>query len=893
MMATMTKTKKIFIVDASNYIFRSYYAIRGMTNSEGVATNALYGFVRAIKKMQKDFKPDYMAIVFDGPRNKESRLEIYADYKGHRDSAPDDLYPQIGMAKEFCLACNLPIIEVDGVEADDAMGAVARFAKKKGIESYLCSSDKDLCQLVDDKTFILQTHKDNLVIDEKAVIEKYGINPDQFIDYLAIVGDSSDNIPGIKGFGPKTATNLLQKFGSLNELLSKTDELTNKKQAEKILSEQENAEISFKLATIDVDVDVPQNLDFYISQEGDIEALRSFYEKMEFKTFLRDLNAPAPPSDGKSTPKGHYTLINDERSLEGLIKSLSKEKSLCIDTETTGLNPRTSELLGVGLGAKEAVAYYIPLNGAIDKDVVIDHLKPLFNGKISFFGHNIKYDMHILSRVGLEITAIDFDTLIASYVLDSHLMRHNLELLTEKHFGVIKTAYKDLIPSGRGKTFADVPLDTACNYCCEDVDFTMRLKKIFERQIEAKGFDKLFYDIELPLLPVLFSMEEHGIYIDQDYLSKYSEELKGKIEELSKKIYSEAGKEFNINSPKQLSEILFEELKIPSIKKTKSGNSTGAEVLLALKDEHPIIPLILQYRTFEKLRSTYVDALPKEVNPEDQRIHCTFNQSGAVTGRLSSSNPNLQNIPIRGEEGKKVRKAFLPQKKGWSFLSLDYSQIELRIMAHMADETELINAFKEGKDIHSQTAATVFGVSLDEVTNEMRYKAKAVNFGILYGQKSFGLARELGIEIREARKIIETYFEKFPKIKQFIADLTKKAHEEKKSVSLLGRERLLPDINSTNFALKAANERFAVNAPIQGTQADIIKIAMIKIDEELSKRKMKSFMILQIHDELIFECPEDEVKSCEKLVKEIMEKAYKLSVPLKVDVSVGKNWSEC
>ncbi|MCH9621822.1 MAG: DNA polymerase I [Chlamydiia bacterium] len=866
-----------------------------MTNSEGIATNGLYGFVRSIIKIEKDFKPDYIAIVFDGPRNKASRLAIYEDYKGHREKAPDDLYPQIDLAKKFCEAYNLPIIEVDGVEADDAIGAVAKFAKNQGIESYLCSSDKDLCQLVDSKTFIVHTHKDNQLINHDEVVKKYGIEPKQFIDYLAIVGDSSDNIPGIKGFGPKTATKFLQEYGSLKNLIKCAQDLKNKKQAEKILAEQENAKVSYKLATIDLEVEVPQKLSFYESIPPSDEALMAFYEKVEFKTLLKELvmKSTAPKTPEKSKPQGKYTLINDEMSLKGLVNSLSSQKSLCIDTETTGINPQTAELLGIGLGYKEGVTYYIPLNGAIDAAIIIKELKPLFNGKIAFFGHNIKYDMHILKHVGLDIQSIDFDTLIASYVLDSHLMRHNLDLLTERHFGHIKIAYKDLIPSGRGKTFADVELLDACNYCCEDVDYTIRLKNLFEKEIESKGFESLFYNIELPLLPVLFSMEESGIFIDTEYLKTYSIELKAKIEGLSQKIYKEAGKEFNINSPKQLSEVLFEDLKIPSLKKTKSGHSTGAEILQALKTTHPIIPHILEYRTFEKLRSTYVDALPKEVNQKTHRIHCTFNQSGAVTGRLSSSNPNLQNIPIRGDEGKKVRKAFLPQQKGWVFLSLDYSQIELRILAHMAEEKTLIKAFNNDQDIHTQTAAHVFDVPLDKVTKTMRYKAKAVNFGIIYGQKSFGLAKELGIEIREAKAIIETYFNKYPNIKKFIEEVTKKAHQDKKTVSLLGRERLLPDINSSNFAVKAANERFAVNAPIQGTQADIIKVAMIKIDKKLSELNLKSFMVLQIHDELIFECPEEEVKKCEKLVKEIMENAYSLLVPLKVDVSVGKNWSEC
>ncbi|MCH9617203.1 MAG: DNA polymerase I [Chlamydiia bacterium] len=877
--------KKIFIIDASNYIFRSYYAIRNMSNSKGVSTNALFGFIRAVKKIEKDFSPDYLAVVFDGPRNKASRISIYPDYKGNREKAPEDLYPQIAFAKKYCEAAGLPVIEVDGVEADDGMGAVARFAAKKGIASYLCSSDKDLCQLVNENTFIVHTHRENAILGKEAVKEKYAISPDQFIDYLAIVGDSSDNIPGIKGMGPKTAAKLLNEYGTLHKLLESAHLLKNKKQAEKIAEESGNAQMSYKLATIDTDLDIPGDLSFYTKADDDTSMLRAFYEKMEFKTLLKELGSKVK-EDAEDVC---YTLINDIRSLKGVVQSLLKEKSLCIDTETTGLNTMTAELVGIGLGAHQGVCYYIPLNGQMEKAVVITELMPLFSGSITFFGQNIKYDMHILKRAGLQINAVDFDTLIASYILESHLTKHGLDVLTEKHFGKEKIAFKSLLPKGKGMTFNDVPLEEAKNYCCEDVDYTIRLKKLFKDQIEEKGFHKLYYDIELPLLPILEKMEENGIYVDTKKLAEYSVELNTKIEILSKKIYEEAGAEFNINSPKQLSTILFDDLGIRDVKK----HSTAADVLQALKDEHPIIPHIIHYRSLEKLRSTYVDALPKEVNEITHRIHCTFNQSGTVTGRLSSSSPNLQNIPIRTEEGRRVREAFVPEKDGWSFLSLDYSQIELRILAHMSGEKALIDAFNADKDIHTETAAGVYNVPVDQVTKDMRYNAKAVNFGILYGQSSFGLSKELGIEKKQAQQIIDTYFEKYPKVKLFIDTMMAKAKQEKKSVTLLGRERLLPDIDSKNFMLRAASERFAVNAPIQGSQSDIIKIAMIRIDKALTEAKMKSFLVLQIHDELIFECPEEELVKCENMVKEAMENAYSLLIPLKVDVSVGKNWGKC
>lgn len=885
--------KKIFIVDASNYIFRSYYAIRNMSNSKGVSTNALYGFIRAIFKLQKDFSPDYLAIVFDGPRNKASRTAIYPDYKGHRAKAPDDLYPQIGFAKEFCKAFNLPIVEIDGVEADDSIGAVARVAKSHDIESFLCSSDKDLCQLIDEKTFMVHTHKDNLIFNQQEVENKYGITPNQFIDYLAIVGDSSDNIPGIKGLGPKTATKLLNEFETLEALLAGASELKNKKLAEKIETHKEEARISYKLATIDTTLDVPKEISFYAPLEPDLKALKEFYEEMEFKTLLKDLETINIKTPTNAVEKTNYLLVNDLQTLKGLVKSLRVEKEICIDTETTGINPMTAELVGIGLGSREKVSYYIPLNGAIEKRDVIKELFPLFEGNNAFYGHNIKYDMHILKRVGLDITSVCFDTLLASYILESYTVRHGLDFLCEKHFQYTKKAFKELLPKVKGATFLDVPLQEASDYCCEDVDYTIRLKNIFEKQIDEENFTDLFHKIELPILPILFAMEERGIYLDTTYLKNYSKDLTAKIATLSKSIYEEAGKEFNIKSPKQLSVILFEDLQIPPVKKTKDGYSTAADVLVSLKNAHPIIPLVLEFRTLEKLRSTYVDALPKEVNEQTHRIHCTFNQSGTVTGRLSSSSPNLQNIPVRSEEGKKVRRAFMPEKTGWSYLSLDYSQIELRILAHMSGEQALIDAFNSDKDIHTETAAHVFDVPVDRVTKDMRYRAKAVNFGIIYGQSSFGLSNELGVTRKEAKAIIETYFNKYPHVKKFIDESIETAKALEKTITLLGRCRLLPDINSKNFAVRGANERFAVNAPIQGTQSDIIKIAMITAEKALKDHGLDSYMILQIHDELIFECPENELEICEKLIKEAMESAFTLKVPLKVDVSVGKNWSEC
>ena len=876
--------KDIYIIDASNYIFRSYYAIRNMSTSKGVATNALYGFIRAVLKIQKDFSPQYLVVVFDGPRNKASRVAIYPDYKGNRAKAPDDLYPQIAFARQFCLAANIAIVEVDGVEADDAMGAVARFAKKNHIRSYLCSSDKDLCQLVDSQTYILYTNKDSQVFKSEDIVNKYGVSPNQFVDYLAIVGDASDNIPGISGLGPKNAAKLLQEFGTLSNLIENISSLPNKKLAEKIRLEQANAEISFKLATIDTNLNIPQELSFYENRKPDLQTLDAYYEQMELRS-LR--TAQSPQKKALET----HTLIGDLKALKALVQSLLIEKSICIHAQTVGEGPIGAELVGLSLGVRRGVSFYIPFNGAMEKEVIIKELEELFSKGIHFFSHNIKPAIHSLLRAGLPIKAIDFDTMLASYILDSSTSAHDLDSLIKKFFGAERVALKALIP--KGKDFHSTPLLDACNYCCECVDYTIALKELFEKKILESGFRSLFYDLELPLIPILVSMEERGVFLDAPTLKIYSLELHDKLQSLSKTIYALAGKEFNINSPKQLSVVLFEDLEIGSSSKLKASDGTGVEVLQALEKHHPIIPHILEYRTLEKLRSTYADSLPKEVNSLTKRIHCTFNQLGTVTGRLSSSQPNLQNIPTRTAEGKRIRESFRPEKAGWVYLSLDYSQIELRILAHMSREEALILAFKGDRDIHQDTAAIVFGVPLDQVTSEMRYQAKAVNFGILYGQKSFGLAKELGIDVNEAKAIIDTYFEKYPKVKEFIDYLMQKAKRDKKTVTLLGRERNLPDIDSKNFALRAASERFAVNAPIQGSQADIIKIAMIEIEKMMSTTDLNSYLVLQIHDELIFECPENEVDVCTNIVKGAMEKAYSLLVPLKVDVSVGKNWSKC
>lgn len=884
--------KEIFIIDAVNYLFRSYFAIRRMSNAEGVSTNALFGFIRSLLKIQKDFSPTHLVCVFDGPNNKASRLEIYEDYKGHRSEMPEDLGPQLQFAKDFCDAAGIPHLEIDGFEADDTMGAIAKWAESKGATSYLCSSDKDLCQLVNDKIFVLQTYKNNLKIDAKGVKEKFGVRPDQIIDYLAIVGDSSDNIPGIKGFGAKTAAELLQEFDTLENMLAQPEKQKTKKRQEKVIEETENARMSYLLATINTSIDISKNADDYKLREPSREKLVEMYQKMNFNSLLKELGEEKAPEPKKEVKKGSYRFVTTEEELKKEVALLEKAEELCIDVETTSVNSMEAKLLGIGITAKEFEGVYIPFNKEIAPDVIVKHLSPIVKTK-KFIGHNIKYDMHVLKRYGLALEHVLFDTMIASYVLNANESRHNLDKLVLEKLGHTMISYEE-VAGGKKNTLENVDIAKVAEYCCEDVDFTLRLKNHFTSELKERNLTKLFEEIEMPTLPILFAMEHHGIFIDEGKLGLLSKEFRKKIDALQEKIFALSEEEFNLNSTQQLSKILFEKLNIKHVgKKTKTGFSTSAEVLEALRNEHPIIELLLEYRSLEKLRSTYVDALGEQVNKESRRIHCTFNQSGTATGRLSSTNPNLQNIPIRTEDGRRIRETFRPQKKGWKFVSADYSQVELRILAHMCQSPTLMNAFNNGEDIHKATAAQVFGVKESEVTKDMRRQAKAVNFGLIYGQGAFGLAKELGIGVKEATNFIDRYFKQYPQVKDFLEICKEKAKVEGKATTMFGRERLLPEIASKNHLVRSQAMRLAVNTPIQGTQADIMKLAMIKIDNHFLNSSLESYCILQIHDELIFECPEEEIPQLSKEIVELMETAVTLSVPLKVDISIGNNWGEC
>lgn len=874
--------KELYVLDALNLLFRSYYAIAPMTNPKGESTNALFGFIRSVFKIIKDCQPKNFVVVFDGPSSTQSRKEIYADYKIHRKGMPEDLYPQLGLAIQFCEIAGLPFLSVPGVEADDVIGSIAKWTSPQKITTYICTSDKDLCQLVDEHTFVLNVHKEMMKMDREKVKEVHGIYPEQVVDYLALMGDASDNIPGIEGIGPKTASALLQEYGTLEELLKNTDKLSEKRRA-MIEAGREVVALSRKLAAIHCDVDIPKTADFYQMKEPHLETLQNFYHEMRFLTLLKELHVPEPATEQLPVEQ-RYELINDQKTLEQLVDRLLKEKELCIDTETTDIDPMRAELIGIGLGVHPGEAWYIPFNTHLEP---LETLKPLFEA-CAFFGHNIKYDLHVLRRAGLEVKKVSFDTMLASYLLAPHKQRHGLDSLALELFNKVKIPITDLIGKGKNQiTMREVPIEKVATYCCEDVDYTIRLKKRFESEIARENLKKVFEEIELPLLPILFEMEELGIFLDVEKMKEMSKDLSVQIETLTHEIYKLSGEVFNLNSPKQLSEVLFERMGIKPLQKTTTGYSTSADVLEELKDESPIIPKILDYRTLEKMRSTYVDALPLQVNPETDRIHCTFNQSVAATGRLSCQDPNLQNIPVRSPEGLRIRSAFRPQKPNWSYLAADYSQIELRLLAHFSEDPELVRAFQEGEDIHAYTASLVYEVAINQIKPEMRHAAKAVNFGILYGQQAFGLSKELSIPFDEAKKFIETYFARYPKVQEYLESSKEKVRKTGKALTLTGRHRPIPEIHSKNPMLRAAADRLATNTPLQGTAADLIKLAMIDIYAKIP------YMILQIHDELIFEVPDEDLEHVGAIVKESMQNVWKLKVPLVVDISIGKNWGEC
>lgn len=880
----MTKRKTLFLVDAANILFRAYYAIGPMSNTEGMSTGAVFGFIRTILKLLETLKPDYLACVFDGPNNKKQRQEIYEHYKSHRAKMPDDLFPQLEKAVEFCKFKGITTFMLEGVEADDTIGSIATWAEQKDLDVFICSSDKDLCQLVTDHIKVVHLHKDNLIVDKTQVKEIYGVHPHQIVDLLALMGDASDNIPGVEGVGPKTASTWIQDYGSIEGLFNHLDKLPLKKQ--QLLKDNLNIiQMSKKLATIITDVLFDKTLEaFSLGQENTTE-LKELYQTMQFYSLLKTVS-------GEQKTDFSFTVITTMAALEKVIQEQKEAKVHIIDVETTSIDPFFAKLVGLSLSDEKNHIYYIPFNGELKKEAILSQLKKLEH--LAWTGHNIKYDFRVLSKQGL-VLKLAFDTMVASYLISPNQPKHNLDILSLEHFGIQKISYASIAGTGKNeKTLDLVPIDDVAKYCCQDAFMTLKLKELFEKKLKELDLEDVFYNIELPLIPVLARMETYGIYVDKPYLKQLSHTFLKKSHHLEKLIYQEAGQEFNINSPKQLGHILFDVLKLKPIKKTQTGYSTSADVLEALQEQAPFVAHILDYRSNEKLRTTYAEALVEQINPVTERIHSSFNQNGAATGRLSSQDPNLQNIPVKTEEGKLIRQAFKPQKPHTSFVSLDYSQIELRLLAHMSQDPILLQAFQQHEDIHARTASEVFGVCLKDVTPLMRQKAKAVNFGILYGQQAFGLSQGLKLSFHEAKEFIDKYFHTYKRVKEFLESQKEFAKKNGYSQTLTGRKRPILDIHAKNPMIRAAAERLAINTPLQGTAADLIKLAMIAIDKKIYKQDdSMAKMLLQIHDELLFEVPDPHVETLIDLAKYEMEHVFKLKVPLVVDISIGKNWGEC
>ncbi len=915
------RDKKLFvIVDTMALAYKAYFAYinRPLSNSKGEPTSAVYGFLSQIFKILNDTKPDYFVIAFDS-KEKTFRHDRYENYKSSREEMPEELIPQIARIKEIVEAFNFPLLIQPGFEADDLIGTAVKLAEKEGLESYAVTPDKDYIQLITDFVKILRPGKSGdkwELIDKEAAIKKYGFEPIYMIDYLALVGDASDDIPGVAGIGPKTATPLIQQFGTVEQIYENIDKIEKAGVKKKLLENKENAFLSKELATIKTDV--PMNLDFEHAKFGkpDFEKLLEIFAELEFKSFgnrLFSIYEKETPreADEKEEAKvkieKEYHLVNDIKSAKELAEKLSREKLFVFDTETNGLNTLTADLAGASFAVKEGEAYFVPVNPFPDKEDLFssdltDRLTllefreifaPVFeNDGIKKVCQNGKFDISILRSHGIRVKNFYFDTMLASYVIDPD-QKHNMDNLAKVYLGYETIPLSDLIGNKKnaGKIF-DVELEKLSEYAAEDADITFRLFAKLKEIIDKEKLQKIAYDIEFPLVEVLEQMERNGVKIDIESLRKFSKELEIKLDELTKQIYSISGATFNINSTKQLQEVLFEKLKLPLSKKTKTGYSTDAKSLEKLRGKHEVIDLLLEYRQISKLKSTYADALPKLINPNTKRIHTTYNQTVASTGRLSSNDPNLQNIPIRSELGKEIRKAFVPTDKNHVILSADYSQIELRIMAAISKDPALTEAFRQGEDIHRRTAALVFQVHPDEVTPDMRRKAKEVNFGILYGIGVFGLSSRLGIPRAHAKEIIDTYFETFKNVRQFMNDSINFAKEHGYAKTLLGRRRFLRNINSGNNVVRQFEERVAINMPIQGTAADLIKIAMINIHKKMIASNLVSKMALQVHDELVFDVHTDELEKIKTLVKSEMENAMQLEVPLIVDIGIGSNWLE-
>jgi len=890
----MAERKRLFLIDGSHALYRSYHAIRNLSTSRGLPTNATYGFTQIVQKIVKDHAPEYLAVVFDTP-SPTFRHRIFPEYKANRPPMPEDLSVQIPWIKRMLEAYGVPQVEQAGYEGDDLMGTLACLATAQGLEAVLVTGDKDLSQLVGPDLKILNPAKDLLQGPEE-VAAQFGVSPHQMPDLLALTGDAIDNLPGVPGVGPKTAAKLLQQFGSLEEIFSRSDEILPPKLRDAFKANEDKVRQTRKL--VEIFCEVPLNLNLEDLRRGDPDpgALRDLLVVLEFQRLLEDL-----PSE-RTLREDLYKTVLDERGLDELLESLSRSTDgFALDLETTSITAMLADPVGLSFATEGDRAWYIPVGhhylgvpAQLPLQRVLDRLRPILeNPALPKFGQNLKYDLLVLKRQGVEVQGVSFDTMLASYLLDVSRRGHRLDDLALEYLGHRMISY-DEVTEKRGasqKPFEAVEVEKACRYSCEDAHATCLLTRILEKKIREEGFDNLFHEVEIPLLQVLTEMEFAGIRIDAGFLGSLAADFRQKLAGLEGEIHQVAGENFNINSTQQLGTILFDKLKLSGAKKTKTGYGTDVKVLTRLAAEHPLPRLILDYRSLAKLLSTYVEALPRLVNPGTGRIHTSFNQSVAATGRLSSSDPNLQNIPIRTPEGRKIRQAFIPAEGMW-LLSADYSQIELRILAHISGDEGLLEAFRRDQDVHAHTAALMFGCGQQEVTDEMRRQAKVINFGVIYGMGAYGLAEQLGISRTAAREFIEQYFKTYGGVKAWQETCLEQARQNGFVTTLLHRKRPLPEITAKDAGLRSFAERMAINTPIQGTAADLIKVAMIRVFHRLRREGLRTRILLQVHDELVLEVPEAERQRVQVLLREEMEGVMPLRVPLKVDMKEGTNWSE-
>ncbi|MFH1654591.1 MAG: DNA polymerase I [Pseudomonadota bacterium] len=884
----MAHAKKRFVlIDGANYIFRAYYAIRPLTTSKGFPTNALYGFTRMLLKIFRDLKPDYWVVVFD-TKEPTFRDEEYADYKANRKEPPSDLVQQFPHFERLIDAFSIPTLKKPGFEADDVIATLVKKEAKVDIEVVILSGDKDLMQLVTDDVKMLDEMRDKW-IGPKEVVEKLGVEPSQVVDLLSLSGDSSDNIPGVSGIGRKTAVKLLTEYKTLDNILKHSGEMKGSL-SKKIAEGTEFAHLSKRLASLHYEVPLEYVMDDLKAIPFDPDKVRPILKEFEFTKLLAEL-APHSNIDFSS-----YRMITDLKSLRDFIDLIKEKKILSLDLETTSLDVMKADIVGISLAVEPMVAAYIPVGHSTGEqlslsDVLSELSSVLKDSKIKKIGQNLNYDLSILKRIGVEISGVYFDTMLASYLINPS-SEHNLDAMAELYLDHHTIKYSDMVGKGKKEiNFADVDMMKAKDYSCEDADVALRLYEKFSSQIEGTVLEKLNREMEVPLLAVLIDMQLSGMKVDKSKLQSLGSEFERRLEVLSKSIFEIVGSEFNINSPAQLGEVLFSKLGLPGGKRTKTGYSTDQSVLEKLAIDHDVANLLLEYRTLGKLRNTYVDSLLKLINQKTGRIHTSFNQTGTATGRLSSSKPNLQNIPVRGEEGKKIRSCFISEE-GFKLISADYSQIELRILAHISENDLLVQAFLDGLDVHSITAAGIFGIRVGQVTDDQRSVGKTINFSVLYGQTPFGLSKQLKIPPDEAKDYIDSYFKKYKDVKKLKDKVIKEAKERQYVETMFGRRRYIPDINSQNQNLVQAAERVAFNTLFQGSAADIMKMAMIDVHKGLPKISPKSHMIMQVHDELVIESPERDVERVSDFVKERMENIVKLKVPLIVDVGAADNWAK-